>query len=352
MGERAGRCYDWRLMRNTALGLVLIVAGALVSSGQAGVIAQAGSTLGVPGFHHMHLNSTNPDAAIDFYTRQFASTSRTTWGGMPALSSPNNVLILFTRVNTPPPTLEPPTAVWHFGWNPVDVRKSLAMYQQRPEVTLAPLYTGDGDKFVYVSSDTWPGPPGSLGRTRAQLDEAKAANLQPAGGAGFAYLRGPDGAIVEYAGDYPTERFNHVHMFYDEPRCATVWYRRHLNVPVSGQGAAGAALTEANCSIPHDYTKSWPALNKEGMVRSPAGGATFGDVAMNGYMRQDDRPLVSTRGHLTDHVGLSVTNLDAWVDKLRREGVVILQPPYPLGETRAAMIEGPSKLALELVELK
>ena len=51
-------------------------------------------------------------------------------------------------------------------------------------------------------------------------------------------------------------------------------------------------------------------------------------------------------------IGLSVTDLDAWVAKLRREGVAILQEPYRLGDTRAVMIEGPSREALELVEIK
>ena len=50
-----------------------------------------------PGFHHLHLNSVDPDAAIDFYVRQFASTAKTSWGGLPALKSPNNVLVLFTQ---------------------------------------------------------------------------------------------------------------------------------------------------------------------------------------------------------------------------------------------------------------
>ena len=31
--------------------------------------------LNKPGFHHLHLNSVDPDAAIDFYVRQFPSTS-------------------------------------------------------------------------------------------------------------------------------------------------------------------------------------------------------------------------------------------------------------------------------------
>jgi len=33
--------------------------------------------LSVPGFHHLHLNSTDPDAAIAFYTSQFPSTMKT-----------------------------------------------------------------------------------------------------------------------------------------------------------------------------------------------------------------------------------------------------------------------------------
>jgi hypothetical protein len=47
-----------------------------------------------------------------------------------------------------------------------------------------------------------------------------------------------------------------------------------------------------------------------------------------------------------------VGDLDAWVAKLRGEGVVRLEAPYRLGETRAVMIEGPSREALELVEMR
>jgi catechol 2,3-dioxygenase-like lactoylglutathione lyase family enzyme len=69
-------------------------------------------------------------------------------------------------------------------------------------------------------------------------------------------------------------------------------------------------------------------------------------------MNNADQPLVGTRGHLADHVGLSVANLDAWMTKLRGDGVTILEQPHPLGDTRAFMIEGPSKEAIELVEVK
>ena len=40
------------------------------------------------------------------------------------------------------------------------------------------------------------------------------------------------------------------------------------------------------------------------------------------------------------------------VEGARRENVTILMEPYKVGDTRAALIEGPSKAALELVEVK
>jgi hypothetical protein len=87
------------------------------------------------------------------------------------------------------------------------------------------------------------------------------------------------------------------------------------------------------------------------MYRSPRAAVMFGEVALMWYPQQDERTLESTRGHLIDHVGLGVTDLDAWVSKLRNEDVAIVEGPYTIGGTRAVMIEGPSREALELVEL-
>jgi catechol 2,3-dioxygenase-like lactoylglutathione lyase family enzyme len=302
--------------------------------------------LPAPGFHHLHLNSVNPDAAIEFYTKQFPSTTKASVAGFPALKA-GKVYVLFTKVRMPPPT-EPQTAIWHFGWHVVDVRHNLEMYKQRKEVQLLPLYTTEEGGAVFISSDTWPGTGGVLGLTKAQIAEAKAKGVEPRGGAGFAYLQGPDHAIVEYQGDMPAERFNHVHMYQEEPFCAQLWYQKHLNAPASpGQ----APHTEADCKVARSE-RSWPALEKEGTSRQPSASVTFDDVALNWYARQGDHPLVSTRGHLADHIALSVSNLDAWISKLRREGVTFLEQPYKFGDTRAVMIEGPSREALELVEIK
>ena len=64
---------------------------------------------------------------------------------------------------------------------------------------------------------------------------------------------------------------------------------------------------------------------------------------MTGRSRHARPPL---RSHRAERRGL-----DAWVAKLRGEGVRFLEAPYRLGDTRAVMIEGPSREALELIEV-
>src|SRR5439155_417097 len=164
--------------------------------------------LPTPGFHHLHLRSVDPDAAIDFYTRQFPTTRKTRWGGMPALASPND-------------------------------------------------------------------------------------------------------ALFEIAGDYPAERFNHVHMWHEQPVCALLWYKEHLNAPVR-QGLPDVTLSHDNCRVERGPDRTWPALNREGMFRTPRAGVEFGDVVVTWYMNQGSAPLAPSRGQMQDHFGLSVADLDAW----------------------------------------
>jgi catechol 2,3-dioxygenase-like lactoylglutathione lyase family enzyme len=333
------------------LGLGVLLAG------QARPVAQP--PLPTPGFHHLHLNSVNPEAAIAFYSRQFRSTSRDTFAGQPALRSPTDVWVLFTKVEAPPAT-QPPTAFWHFGWHVTDVRKSLESYKQAG-ITLLPLYTGDAGGTVFVSSDTWPGTGGVLGLTLQGIAEARSKGVKPAGGAGFAYLRGPDDALVEYQGNMPAERFNHVHMFQDQPYCTQFWYETRLNAPTGdsprlrrqGLSPALQGLSPENCHVERGPDRTFPALDSEGMYRTPSvTSVRFGDVSFFWYMNQTDRPAAPTRGQLMDHVALSVSDLDAWIAKLEAAAVTFLERPYTIGGLRAVMIEGPSREAIELVEVK
>ena len=307
--------------------------------------------LPTPGFHHLHLNSVDPDAAIEFYTGLFPTTRKGIWGGMAALHSPNDVLVLFDKVPAPPPT-SPQSAIWHFGWHVENSQAAVAAFKKRREVTMRPLYTTEEGGSVLISSDTWPSIGNTLGLTRAQIAEAKANGVQPTKKGGFAYMSGgPEDALFEIAGDYPAERFNHVHMWHEQPFCALLWYKEHLNAPVR-QGFADTELTAATCRVERGAERTWPALNRDGMFRTPRAGVEFGDVVITWYMNQGSDPLASSRGQMQDHFGLSVGDLDAWIAKLKDEGVGFLDGPYRLGDTRAVMIEGPSREAIELVEVR
>jgi len=345
--------------RNRAVTLAFLGLGSWVL-GLTALDAQV--PLSPPSFHHLHLNSVNPEGAIEFYLKAFPSTSKTTFAGQPALRSPNNVWVLFNKVGAPPAT-EPQTAFWHFGWHVTDVRATLDRYLKQ-NIPLVPLYTGTGEGTgtAFVSSDTYPGSGGVLGLTRSQIAEAKAKGVKPAGGAGFAYLRGPDDSLVEYQGNMPAERFNHIHMYQEQPYCAQLWYQTHLNVaapaPRAGaavtQASAGqAARTAANCAVERGPDRTLPALDWDGMFRTPAVQTTiFGDVSLYFYMNQGSTPFGPTRGQLMDHFAVSVSDLDAWIAKLKAEKVTFLEQPYTVGGLRAVMIEGPSKEAIEIVEVK
>jgi hypothetical protein len=159
--------------------------------------------------------------------------------------------------------------------------------------------------------------------------------------------------MIEAQGNMPAERFNHIHMWHEQPFCAQLWYQRHLNLRVPAGRGGQPARTEADCTVQRSPDKTWPALDWNGMYRTPSvTSTTFSDVSLFSYMNQWDTPLVSTRGHLMDHFGLSVADLDAWVAKLRAENVTFLEQPYTVGTNRAVMIEGPSKEAIELIEIK
>jgi len=334
------------------LRMLLTVAAAVIGGAAicGGAMAQP-APLPPPTFHHLLLNSTDPDAAIAFYLKAFPDAKRTQWGGYPGIQSPTNVLVLFHKVATPPDADAQATAFWHFGWNPPEQRKKVEELLAQG-FKFAPLWTGIGDGSVVVSSDTFPGAGGvyGLGETKEQMADAQVKGLKPAGGPGFAYLMGPDNALIEVAGESNPERFNHVHMWEDEPFCAQLWYQTHLNAKVNARPSA-PVYTEANCHVPRGVL-TWPSLTKGGMYRYPTAGVQFSDVGMMWYMDQTDKKLVATQSHLMDSVGLGVSDLDAWVAKLKAENVTFLRQPFKIGDTRAVMIEGPSHEALELVEVK
>jgi catechol 2,3-dioxygenase-like lactoylglutathione lyase family enzyme len=252
--------------------------------------------------HHVHLNSLDPSKAIDFYTRTFDVTKKASLAGFDGIQS-EEIYLLFDRVKRPPAT-DPASAIWHFGWGSTametDYRRHLA------------------------SGVTFHTPITRLGS-----------------GLLFAYMKGPDGALVEI-NTASTRAFIHVHLYSAAPLCASDWYVKHM-----GATRRAGAQREGPCEVP--FAQPSEPL---GVIRSPASTVRFGDISLIIYPRQRQATLVGTRGHVVDHIGLAVSDLSATLERLRRSGVKVLEAPRRFGDsdTRAAMIEGPDSIAIELVE--
>src|SRR5580704_6262514 len=70
-------------------------------------------------FHHIHLNVTDPKAAIAFYTAKF-DCEKARFEGQDAVWAQKS-WILFTKAGTAPPA-EIVSAIWHFGWGAEDMQ--------------------------------------------------------------------------------------------------------------------------------------------------------------------------------------------------------------------------------------
>ena len=96
---------------------------------------------------------------------------------------------------------------------------------------------------------------------------------------------------------------------------------------------------------------TWPSFAKTGFVREPSGGVFLDDISIS-IRPWPGGGLVSPRGKIVDHWAVSTADLDATVARLKREGVKFLEEIHPWGAMRAAMIEGPDRIAIEIVEVK
>jgi len=256
--------------------------------------------------------------------------------------------LLFTKVDTPPLTElnGPQSSVWHFGWNTPDSRKYDEEFRAKG-LKIAQMWDAADGKLVDMSSDVLPGLP-----TQEQILEMRAKGIEPTRKGGFGYLRGPDDAMIENAQEGTVERFNHVHMYHEHPLCAIRWYVIHLGAtnPL-GSGGVPVAMDNGDCKRLYS-PPTWPSFFKfPGFVREPSGSVLFDDI--NILIRPwPGGGLVSPRGHIVDHWALSVPDLESTVARLKSEGIKFLEEIHAWGNTRAAMIEGPDRVAIEIVEVK
>jgi hypothetical protein len=247
-----------------------------------------------PSFHHLHMNSVNPSAAIAEFLAAYPTSAKVTIAGFEGIRSANNVTMLFTKVNRRPPapgpdritTAAPQTAFWHHVWAAPDARAVLERLRKAdPDFDMSrfiPQYTAPGGGTVDFSSDTFSG-----FLTTRQVEEATRNGQTPARRGGYFNWYGPDGVVMETSdAGGSTDAYRIVGMFQEQPYCAVLWYQRHLDAadgPASGRGAArGAGSTgagavsgpagtasETDCRVSRGSDVSWPSTYKGGHYRIP-----------------------------------------------------------------------------------
>jgi len=262
-------------------------------------------------FHHVHLNTVDPEAAIEFYTAKFKA-ERQKFAGMLDAVWTGDSWLLFTKVNTPPPS-DTVSGIWHIGWGAEDMK---TVYQKQLD---------SGTKFHTPITDI----------------SGMTGGVENSGSFLYAYVDGPDHALIEIN----TARhhdFGHVHMFSADPIATGEWYMKHLGVKArlqknartyrNVQNAPSAFMTANHVSMivyPIEYLKT-------------AGVPAF----------KDRTELAPTRGRVIDHLGFAVDNLEMTVAQMKAAGVKVTAEPRSAGPIKFAFIEGPDQVAIELIEDK
>jgi catechol 2,3-dioxygenase-like lactoylglutathione lyase family enzyme len=266
-------------------------------------------------FHHLHLNTLDSKAAIDFYTSKFDCEKAKFAGLMDAVWAQRSWLI-FTKVDKPP-AWELNSAIWHFGWGAEDMKSTYEKHQSM------------GTKFFTPLTDI-----SDIGGNTGAKDLFY-----------YAYVQSPDNALIEL-NTASHHRFGHLHLFSADPIRAGEWYAKYLGAkrrstrPPSPeprfyrghQIGPSVSLMSDNVNIiiyPVEYAKK-----------------TYGD-----HWRGKTE-IESTRGHVVDHIGFSFDNLADALEKMRKDGVKVTDEIRSVanGKIKFAFIEGPDRIRIELIE--
>jgi catechol 2,3-dioxygenase-like lactoylglutathione lyase family enzyme len=263
-------------------------------------------------FHHVHLNSVNPDAAIDFYAAHFNATRDRFQGKVPAVRAAGKWL-LFNKVSRAPawPVV---SSLYHIGWGAPDMK---ATYQR---------FIDQGVHFETPLTDI------------SQVLDA------PAGRGFFAYVDGPDHALIEINGAM-TDTFQHVHFLSADPVTTGQWYLKHFNATSTNSTPSREART-------HNGLQIYPFMGADlDGIRFYWYPKAFGQGSYPDAWKGRSQ-FASSRGRVIDHIAFGVGGLDRALAQLERDGVKVLQRPKLTmdGLIRSAFVAAPDGVELEIVE--
>ncbi len=256
-------------------------------------------------FHHLHLNTTDPAKAIEFYTNTFDCEKARFAGVVDAVWAQKSWL-LFSKVATAPPA-DIISAIWHFGWGAEDMPDA---YQKQ---------LAKGTKFGTPITELFPK-------------------------FWFAYVDGPDHAIIEL-NTSSNHGFGHLYLISDDAVSAGEWYRKHFGATwKSGKPPTREPRFIRDVQVGPNSSLMMDNVN---IIIFPI---EYARQAMPEWKGR--KAFESPQGRVVDHVGFSVENLAESVENLRKDGVTVIDEIKSAagGKIKYAFIEGPDRIRIELVE--
>jgi catechol 2,3-dioxygenase-like lactoylglutathione lyase family enzyme len=262
-------------------------------------------------FHHLHLNSTDPERAIDFYTSTFKSR-RENFAGVQDGVWTGEYWVLVDPVKAPPPATSV-AGLWHFGFGARDMPGT---YQR---------LLAQGTRF----SDP--------------LGDISALFGFPAGSGRFyfANLLGPDGVTIEI-NTADSDHFGHIHLLSADPVAAGAWYARCFGF------AMRTEPEERIYNHLHVAPAAYVTADQVNIIIYPQ--RFIREAAPQLWKRRAG--FATSTGRVIDHLGFSVVDLAAAMKILRRDGVKITDGIHDekTAHFKYAMIEGPDRVSIELIE--
>ena len=249
-------------------------------------------------WHHVHLNVTDPDKSLAFYTRHFDAWPETFAGSEQAIWTQRSWL-MFNKVNSPPSS-SIGTAINHIGWGAPDARAEF-----------------ERQKALGATFDT------------ELRDISIGLGAKETGQFYFMYVKGPNGELIELNTD-PDNNFGHIHLNSMDPIAAGAWYANVFGA------------TPAPPYFPHLAVQTGSGTISRQFIDN---------VNMIIIRARDSEEIRPTTGSVIDHIAFSVPNLETALAAARAREIKVLAEPAVGGPGwRHAFIEGPDRIAIELVE--
>ena len=245
-------------------------------------------------FHHVHINTTDPAAAIAFYTKHF-DCEKSSYQGQDAVWAQKSWL-LFNKVSSAAPS-DVISAIWHIGWGAEDMP---ATYRKQLDM---------GTIFQTPITDI--------------------SGLANVNGFYYAYVDGPDHELIEL-NTSPHHHFGHVHLFSEDPAAALEWYTNNF-------GVRGRSSREQRFYKGYQVAPAASFLmDNVNVIIFPIqhAGQTFP------ALWKDRKGFESTRGRVIDHIAFSVDDLAATKERLHKAGIEVDSEGF---------LEGPDRIRIELV---